>query len=41
MKKIKHMDRVIISKIGKLLFKNTFRFLIIIYGVVMLYKYFG
>ena len=34
------MDKTIIRAIGKLVFKNTFRFLIIIWGIVMLYKYF-
>jgi|TARA_R110001606_G_scaffold369262_1_gene525262 hypothetical protein len=41
MKKIKHMDRLVIRGIGKLLFGNWLRFIVIIFGIKYLIAYFG
>jgi len=41
MKKIKHMDRVVIRGIWKLLFGNWWRFIVIIFGIKYLIAYFA
>jgi len=41
MKKIKHMDRVIISKIGKFIFGSIVRFGIIAICTIKLYQIYG